>query len=118
SSTAIVQGNPGTGKTVVAIYRLKLLEDIRRHDPSEPIDGDSLFSDFFTPGHAELLSTLRVGIVVPQQSLRDSITRVFALTPGLRKDFVLTPFGGGDSDEPFDLLIVDEAHRLNQRANQ
>src|SRR5690606_6695746 len=42
SSTAIVQGNPGTGKTVVAIYLLKLLEDVRRHDPSEPIDGDSL----------------------------------------------------------------------------
>ena len=117
-STVVVQGNPGTGKTVVAIYLLKLLEDIRRHDPEEPVDGDSLFSDFFTPGHAELLESLRVGIVVPQQSLRESISKVFALTPGLHKNLVHTPFSVGEAGEPFDLLIVDEAHRLNQRANQ
>lgn len=117
-STAVVKGNPGTGKTVVAIYLLKLLEDIRRHDPEEPLDGDSIFSDFFTPGHAELLASLRVGLVVPQQSLRESISRVFALTPGLSRDLVLTPFEVGASEEPFDLLIVDEAHRLSQRASQ
>ncbi len=117
-STVVVQGNPGTGKTVVAIYLLKLLEDIRRHNPEEPLDSDSIFSDFFTAGHAELLTSLKVGIVVPQQSLRESISRVFALTPGLHRNLVLTPFGVGDSDEKFDLLIVDEAHRLSQRANQ
>jgi len=31
---------------------------------------------------------------------------------------VLTPFKVGESKEQFDLLIVDETHRLNQRANQ
>ncbi|NQX15858.1 DUF2075 domain-containing protein [Rathayibacter sp. VKM Ac-2857] len=117
-STVVVQGDPGTGKTVVAIYLLKLLQDIRRHDPEEPLDADSVFSEFFTPGHAELLATLRVGLVVPQQSLRGSISRVFTLTPGLSKDLVLTPFQVGESEEPFDLLLVDEAHRLSQRANQ
>ncbi|WP_342772564.1 DNA/RNA helicase domain-containing protein [Mycetocola tolaasinivorans] len=114
----VINGNPGTGKTVVAIYLLKLLRDIQLHDPLEQFDQDSLFSDFFTEGHAELLSGLRVGIVVPQQSLRDSIARVFALTPGLDKGMVLSPFAVGQSSERFDLLIVDEAHRLNQRANQ
>lgn len=117
-STTVVQGNPGTGKTVVAIYLLKLLEDIRGHDPEEAVDHDSIFSDYFTPGYAELLSKLKVGIVVPQQSLRQSIAKVFTLTPGLHKKLVLTPFAVGESAEKFDLLIVDEAHRLNQRANQ
>ncbi|WP_338107147.1 DNA/RNA helicase domain-containing protein [Brevibacterium casei] len=117
-NTVVVEGNPGTGKTVVAIYMLKLLEDIRHHDPEEPLDIDSIFSDYFTPEHAELLKTLRFAIVVPQQSLRDSIAKVFKLTPGLHKNQVLTPFQVGESLEPFDLLIVDEAHRLNQRANQ
>jgi DUF2075 family protein len=112
-----VKGNPGTGKTVVAIYLLKLFEDIRRHNPEEPLDSDSIFSEFFTPGHAELLASLKVGIVVPQQSLRESISKVFTLTPGLHKRLVLTPFAVGESEERFDLLIVDEAHRLNQRAN-
>lgn len=117
-NTVVVQGLPGTGKTVVAIYLIKLLKDIAGHDPKDPLDHDSIFSDFFTAGHAELLKSLRVGLVVPQQSLRDSIARVFALTPGLDKNLVRTPFEVGESGEPFDLLIVDEAHRLNQRANQ
>ena len=117
-NTVVVEGNPGTGKTVIAIYMLKLLEDIRRHNSEEPLDIDSIFSDYFTPGHAELLEALRFAIVVPQQSLRDSIAKVFKLTPGLHKDMVLTPFQVGESPEPFDLLVVDEAHRLNQRANQ
>lgn len=117
-SFSVIQGAPGTGKTVVAIYLIKLLEDIRTHDTDDPIDDDSLFSDFFAAGYPELLQTLRIGIVVPQQSLRESIARVFKLTPGLHRDMVLTPFQVGESDEPFDLLLVDEAHRLNHRANQ
>ncbi|MBM6588424.1 DUF2075 domain-containing protein [Brevibacterium sp. RIT 803] len=117
-NSVVVEGNPGTGKTVIAIYMLKLLEDIRRHDSEEPLDIDSIFGDYFTPGHAELLESLRFAIVVPQQSLRDSIAKVFKLTPGLHKNMVLTPFQVGESTEPFDLLVVDEAHRLNQRANQ
>ncbi len=117
-SISVVQGNPGTGKTILAIYLLKLLEDIRRHDPEEAPDSDTLFSDYFTPEHIELLQDLRMGIVVPQQSLRQSIINVFKRTPGLSKSLVLTPFDVGGSSEPFDILIVDEAHRLNQRANQ
>src|SRR5699024_5454463 len=82
------------------------------------LDIDSIFSDYFTPGHAELLESLRFAIVVPQQSLRDSIAKVFRQTPGLSKGMVLTPFQVGESSDRFDLLVVDEAHRLNQRANQ
>ena len=118
TSISVVQGGPGTGKTVVAIYLLKLIEDVRLHDPQDPIDEDSIFSDFFTPGHPELLQDFRVGIVVPQQSLRESIRRVFSKTPGLERNMVLSPFDVGASEQPFDLLIVDEAHRLNHRANQ
>ncbi|MGZ1490591.1 DNA/RNA helicase domain-containing protein [Brevibacterium sediminis] len=117
-NTVVVEGNPGTGKTVIAIYLLKLLEDIRRHDSEEPLDFDSIFSDYFTPEHAKLLKPLKFALVVPQQSLRDSIAKVFKQTPGLSKDMVLTPFQVGESAEQFDLLVVDEAHRLNQRANQ
>ncbi|GAA2014088.1 DNA/RNA helicase domain-containing protein [Brevibacterium samyangense] len=116
--TLVINGEPGTGKTVVAIYLLKLLEDIRRHDPEEPLDTDSMFSEFFTPGHGEQLKDFKVGIVVPQQSLRKSIAEVFRVTPGLEKRYVLSPFEVGASAEKYDLLIVDEAHRLTQRSNQ
>lgn len=118
SSRIVIQGDPGTGKTVVAIYLMKLLSDIKHADLTEQVDGDSLLSEFFVPGYPELLADFKVGLVVPQQSLRKSIQRVFRHTPGLHKSQVLTPFEVGNRGEQFDLLIVDEAHRLNQRAAQ
>ena len=117
-STSVIQGNPGTGKTIVAIYLMKLLADIRDYQDTDEIEQDSLFSEFFVPENRQLLKTAHVGLVVPQQSLRESIRRVFKKTPGVSADQVLDPFDVGKSPTPYDLLIVDETHRLNQRANQ
>lgn len=117
-STIVIQGDPGTGKTVIAIYLLKLLVDIAKSEGADDVDNDSMFSEFFAAGYPELLEGRRLGVVVPQQSLRKSIQKVFAKTPGLYKSMVMTPFEVGESAENFDILIVDEAHRLNQRANQ
>jgi DUF2075 family protein len=117
-SMTVVQGEPGTGKTVVAIYLLKLLMDIANSAPDEDTEADTLFSEFFVEENREALTGVRVGIVVPQQSLRKSIQKVFRKTPGLHPDMVMTPFQVGEADGIFDVLIVDEAHRLNQRANQ
>jgi DUF2075 family protein len=118
-SRIVIRGDPGTGKTVVAIYLMKLLNDIKTADTAmKPADSDSILSEFFVEGYPELLEGFRVGLVVPQQSLRKSIQKVFRKTPGLKTDMVLTPFQVGDSAQRFDLLIVDETHRLNQRANQ
>lgn len=117
-STAVIEGAPGTGKTIVAIYLLKLLSDIRDRTDAEDLASDSLFSDFFTPGHPELLADARIGLVVPQQSLRASVKKVFKRTPGLSPSMVLTPYDVAKSPEPFDLLVVDETHRLTQYASQ
>ena len=117
-STIVVQGEPGTGKTVIGIYLLKLISDIATSQQPEDLDSDSMFADFFAAGYPELLAGLHIGLVVPQQSLRNSIKKVFKKTPGLSSDMVMTAFDVGASDTKFDLLIVDESHRLNQRANQ
>lgn len=118
SSASVIEGQPGTGKTIIAIFLMKLLADIGDHDDAAEVEPDSMFADFFVPGNRELLAGLRVGFVVPQQSLRESIKRVFKKTPKLSEAQILTPFDVGASDQPWDLLIVDETHRLNQRANQ
>lgn len=117
-STMVIQGDPGTGKTVVAIYIIKLLMDIRALTSIEDLEGGSRFSNFFTEANRELLEHFRIGLVVPQQSLREAVKKVFRKTPGLSSDMVLTPFQVGEADGIFDLLLVDEAHRLNQRAAQ
>lgn len=117
-STIVVQGEPGTGKTVVAIYMIKLLVDIASSVPADELDSDSIFSEFFVEEYRDLLGGIRIGLVVPQQSLRESIKKVFQKTPGLKPEMVMTAFDVGAAEEHFDLLIVDESHRLNQRANQ
>ncbi len=118
SSTMVVAGNPGTGKTVVGISLVKTLRDIERSNGIDDAEQGSSISDFFARGYPELLKGLRVGMVVPQQSLRASIRKVFDRTPGLNTSMVLTAFDVGESAEKYDVLVVDEAHRLNQRANQ
>ena len=117
-STIAIQGSAGTGKTVVGVFLMKLLKDIAAATPDDILDSDWMFSEFYADGYRELAAGLRVGLVVPQQSLRASIRRVFKQTPRLSPSMVLSPFDVGKSAEPFDLLIVDEAHRLSQRANQ
>ena len=115
---SVVEGGPGTGKTIVAIYLIKLLVDIRDGNDQDNPDAESVFSDFFMPGHPELLDGARIGLVVPQQSLRQSIKRVFDKTPGLSRDMVVTPYEVASDPLAYDILIVDETHRLTQYGAQ
>ncbi|WP_114854396.1 DUF2075 domain-containing protein [Brachybacterium sp. YJGR34] len=115
---AVIQGDPGTGKTIVGIHLMKLLRDLADFDPTDEIEGDSMFSDLFVEGNRERFQDLRIGLVVPQKSLRISIGKVFKKVPALRDASVLTPYEAAETDGQFDVLIVDEAHRLTQRASQ
>ncbi|MEV8263530.1 DNA/RNA helicase domain-containing protein [Microbacterium sp. NPDC077057] len=117
-STLVVQGNPGTGKTIIAIFLMKLLADIRDYRDQDGIEPDSMFSEFFVPENRDLLRTLRMALVIPQQSLRMSVKKVFKKTPKLDASMVMSPFQLSESDQPYDLVLVDETHRLGQRANQ
>ncbi|RSL96439.1 hypothetical protein CDV31_013475 [Fusarium ambrosium] len=117
-SMIVIQGDPGTGKTVAVIYLIKLLVDIQTFTTLEDLDSDARFATFFTDTNRGLLKDLRIGLVVPQQSLRSSIKAVFKKTPGLHPSMVMSPFDVGQADGTFSLLLVDETHRLNQRANQ
>lgn len=117
-STTVVEGSPGTGKTVVGIYLMKLLKDIEAASDDDKLDSDWMFSEFFAEGYRELLAGLRVGLVIPQQSLRASVRGVFRRTPRLDRAMAVSPFDVGNAQDDYDVLIVDETHRLNQRANQ
>lgn len=121
-SPFVVRGEPGTGKTIVAIYLIKLLIDISRRGGDEAYleNGDEVtgLDSFFTAANQKLLDGIRVGFVIPQQSLRESVKQVFKRTAGLSKTMVLSPMEVGAADEDFDLLVVDEAHRLSRYAAQ
>ena len=118
SGPVVVQGDPGTGKTIVAIYLLKLIQDIANFSENDAMDIDSLFAEYFNTEHRKLFTSLSIALVIPQVSLRTSVKKVFKKTPGLSEEMVMSQFDLGKSKNHFDLVIVDEAHRLQQRANQ
>ncbi len=118
ATTIVVQGDPGTGKTIIAIYLMKLIADIAAWRDVDAGDEGSVFSDFFLEGNRERFQGVRVGLVVPQQSLRATLKTVFKKTPGLTESMVMDPYQAASVEDRFDVLIVDEAHRLSQRSTQ
>lgn len=87
----IINGKPGTGKTILAIYLMKYLSE------------------------QEETKHLKIGLVVPMTPLRSTLKRVFRKVPGLRANHVMGP--AEVVNGTYDLLIVDEAHRLRRRVN-
>ena len=87
----IVNGMPGSGKTIVAVYLMKYLSD------SEDYKDKS------------------IAFVVPQTSLRKTMREIFKSIYGLSSSQVISP--SDVTKKKYDILLVDEAHRLHQYKN-
>lgn len=87
----VVNGMPGSGKTIVAVYLMKYLAD------------------------SEAYKKKQIGFVVPQTSLRKTMKMIFKSIYGLSPNQVLSP--SDVTKKRYDLLLVDEAHRLHQYKN-
>lgn len=116
-STFLVHGRFGTGKTILSIYLIKLLSQIK--DPSQiEIEEDQVeqsLSDIMKINAA--VDDLNIALVIPMDNLRTTLKKVFKDIKGLSPKMVLSPHDVGKSDNIYDLLIVDEAHRLRRRKN-
>ena len=118
--TVIVRGGAGTGKTILAIYLMKLFSDINSRLDVQMTYDDYLDEDSDTQLAAECINGInKIGIVFPQATLKTSIMDVFSSVRSLDKNMVYNTTEIVDeylkSGEKFDLLIVDEAHRLKCR---
>ena len=61
------------------------------------------------------LRTKKIGFVVPQTSLRKTLRRIFKSIYGLKASDILSPADA--TRQYYDILLVDEAHRLHQYKN-
>lgn len=95
----IVNGMPGTGKTIVALYLIKFLADASNSD-------DEDFKCF---------KDIKIGFVVPQTDLRKTMKKVFKNTLGLNAKMVIGPTDV--TKQNYDIVVVDEAHRLTRYMN-
>ena len=91
ATTYVVEGAPGTGKTILATYLVKYLKDY------------------------ENTKHLKIALIAPMSSLRETLKQVFRATSGLKANMVVGPHDV--VKEPYDLVVVDEAHRLKRRKN-
>ena len=86
TSSHLISGEPGTGKTVLAVYLMKrLIEDNPNHN-------------------------FKVALVIPMTSLRKTLKTIFKSVKGFKANMVIGPNEVIKQD--YDILIVDEAHRL------
>lgn len=115
----VIQGGAGTGKTVLAIYFIKCLMDIlSRNTNFEDLD-DVLPEDSPILQSAQLVKViherknLKVAFVVPTPSFRETVKKIFKVTKGLKPSMVIGPNDIAKKD--YDIVIVDEAHRLQRR---
>ena len=80
--TVVVNGWPGSGKTIVAIFLLKYLRD------------------------SESFKDKKIGFVVPQTSLRKTLKGIFKSIYGLKSSDVLSP--SDVTKQFYDILLVDK----------
>ncbi len=114
NSTFIVHGGAGTGKTILGIYLMKLLTEeknayLNKEDLEEDIKEILEIKDS--------IDISKIGLVIPMDNLRETLKKVFREVKGLNSKMVLSPTDVANSNEKYDLLIVDESHRLRKRQN-
>lgn len=119
-SLSIIDGDAGTGKTIIITYLTKLLADLQSFDnKNDDIDDESNFSIFFEFEHInQNFKNKNIALVVPQQSLRGRISKIFKkIDLGGANIKILSPIAFGNCNEYFDITLVDEAHLLKVGAS-
>lgn len=115
NNTIFIEGGAGTGKTILAVYIMKLLKtEITDHRLYE--NGEEYSEEFQKILLLkEKFKESKVALVVPMTSLRKTLKKVFANVKGLKSSMVIGPSEAAKDE--YDILIVDEAHRLRKRKN-
>ena len=111
----IVEGGAGTGKTILAIFLFKLL-----HSKNEDFNYKEFGDDEtdFIKAVIELKKRFpnpKMALVIPMSSFRNTLKKVFKNIKGLSANMVIGP--ADLKDCRFDIIVVDESHRLRRRIN-
>ena len=111
----IVEGGAGTGKTILAIFLFKMLStDLEDFSFSEFGAEEQSFIDLINDVK-EILPNPKMALVVPMSSFRSTLKKVFKNIKGLSANMVIGP--AEVATQKYDLLVIDESHRLRQRVN-
>ncbi|MCQ9635692.1 DUF2075 domain-containing protein [Chryseobacterium sp. WG23] len=115
AKVSLIHGGAGTGKSILAIFLFKLLKtnlkDFNYADFDE--EDEELFS--LLKEVKDKFADLNMALVIPMASFRKTISNVFKNVNGLSAKMVIGP--SELAKNKYDLIIVDEGHRLRRRVN-
>lgn len=117
-TNVVVNGGAGTGKSLIAIYFINMIANILNNnyditDVDDDLDDESFYN------RAELIKTIKlygndkIAFVIAVPSFKDTVKKVFKSIKELKHIDVVSPSEASKGD--YDVLIVDEAHRLKRR---
>lgn len=114
----VVNGGAGTGKSLIAIYLVNMIANILNNNYDFTNTDDFCDEESFL-NKSELIKNIKkygndkIAFVVPVPSFKDTVKKVFRSIKELKNINVVSPSEATRGD--FDVLIVDEAHRLKRR---
>jgi DUF2075 family protein/predicted GIY-YIG superfamily endonuclease len=110
-----VEGGAGTGKTIIAIFLFKLMLTSNEDFNYKEFGEDEL--EFINKVRLlkQRYPSPKMGLVIAMSSFRKTIKNVFSNIEGLNHKMVIGP--SDLSKTKYDIVFVDEAHRLRKRIN-
>jgi len=111
----IVEGGAGTGKTILAIFLFKLLNTSNEDFNFEEFGNDEAEFIELVFALKQQYPNPKMALVVPMSSFRNTLKKVFKNIKGLNANMVIGP--AEIVKDTFDIVVVDESHRLRRRVN-
>ncbi|MFC7356721.1 DNA/RNA helicase domain-containing protein [Jejudonia soesokkakensis] len=115
SNQIFIKGSAGTGKTILATYLIKLLGSDVSDTNMDDFSDNEIQEINLIRAYKEKYPKAKIGFVVAMSSLRKTLQNVFRKIPDLKSSMIISP--SDTFKKNYDLLIVDEAHRLRQYKN-
>ena len=117
-TNVVVNGGAGTGKSLIAIYFINLIANILNgnydfSDSDTSLDDESFFSKAELIKKIKTYGNNKIAFVIAVPSFKDTVKKVFKSIKELKHIDVVSPSEAAKGD--YDVLIVDEAHRLKRR---
>jgi len=115
NKSIFIEGGAGTGKTILAIFLFKLILTSDEDFNYKEFGDDELYFINKIKILRQKYPKPKMGLVIAMSSFRKTIKNVFANIEGLNQKMVISPSDLANSK--YDILFIDEAHRLRKRVN-